>query len=518
MDYQWFFPLFHHFRCLFLVSTFERAFDWISCCCRDDRPDRWDLVCTVLQPLGWQARLTCTAHPHSAVRRRSALVLHPLFLLLLISWSGLCVLPPAYAVLVSPRGTAIDGALTVRGELNVAAGLQVQGIDVMATLLQLQQTLDAHSDLIQEQRAEIDMLKLQNEQLLDNLTSSIAAAITQQAGKSEGGTQQPSGQIDANALLLSSLDSRMVALQFQMASLNASLQSQPPTEVNLALVSQLSWIETNWTARFNSMEGTVSAVSDRLLAVESLTADGINGQNAANASLIADLAMLASLGSRMSALESVVQRANLTLSLRMGALEVELVQDVDATLTSLQTQINNQTVQQTNAVVQLRALLATQQSMTDVLGQEYSSLRGRLDAVNQSAVDSTFALTARIAASTQMQITNNLTLSSTILALSVRTSAVEGRQAAVNSSLNSLTLRISAVEQLQPSSLRTPLYSTLTDLRDFAGQSQLVISVRQMQGWIECSTGQVQHQHRLLSVSQVATRRAPPAIYASLWR
>jgi hypothetical protein len=114
----------------------------------------------------------------------------------------------------------------------------------------------------------------------------------------------------------------------------------------------------------------------------------------------------------------------------------------------------------------------------------HSTLIAALQMAHRSTVDAAFTLAAQLAALVQVQSTSNMSLSSTISSLTLRVSAVETQQAASNSTLSYLSSRISAVEQLQPSLPFTVLYSTLRDLRNVDGQSQLVRSVMQMQGWI----------------------------------
>jgi hypothetical protein len=228
--------------------------------------------------------------------------------------------------------------------------------------------------------------------------------------------------------------------------------------------SSLQSASMSLSSRVSLAEGSLTSAAQ----ANALQAAQITALQLANYSL---QTAAAALNVRISAAEA----SQVSLS-QSGAMQDMLIAALQSSNSSLQAASMSLSSRMSGAEADLSSVVQT--------ASQQSTLLSVLQASNRSSVEYSLALAAQVAALQQVLLNSNASLSSAVISLAARSSALELQEAAANTTVASLALRIVAVEQIQPSLQPTLLYSTLVDLRNAAGQSQLVTSVKQMTGWI----------------------------------
>jgi hypothetical protein len=420
------------------------------------------------------------------------------------------------ATLVSSTGYLLDAALEVPS-VHASRLLMVGTLDVAAAISQLQATAAQFS-------SEANAISLLQATVLAQSVSfdALRATVLAQGQSLQTYSQQVEAQQEASqqqANTISQLQTRVNELydllQQQTTLLTEALDghSTPVTASSPASSSDLSSLNhtiLQQGERLDKLQDSLNELSSTVTVGEEIW----NVQlSALNSSLVMQEAATMSLSTRLSTSETVAT----SLADRVVAEGVSVnslltrMFDVEGRVAAAEglagdTKLANTIQQHTNDIAQLQAANHSSAELVNSLAlgltntkAQLSALTDRVSIDESNAVALTVRMTNAESLSGSTLLSNtvalqsgqilalqhaNSTVSAATIALAARVFSVESNLLASNSSMNTLQSRIFAVEWLQPSPAITPFYSTLMDLRNSAGQSQLVTDLRRTVGWI----------------------------------
>jgi hypothetical protein len=375
---------------------------------------------------------------------------------------------------------------------------------------QLSTTVNQMQATEQQMRSDITSLSAREDQSCRQLAA-LNSSLTQQAATATAFSLR----LTSTETNISTLSTRMSAAELAVIALTSRVAAEESLSVSLQ--SRMSTAETNVTelatrlaadestsvsnsasilSRMSNAETAATQLASRVSAAESLTGgtllastvavhtDQIAALQAANSSSVSVTSALAArLVASESAAISLTARVAAAESLTGGTILAQTAALNAAQILALQLQ-NSSTISAAAALTM--RVSAVEGAVTSLSQRSVSQtiLITQLQVANSSISDAAAALTSRVSAAEASLVS----ISATSMLHASQLSSLQNSNSSLYASLLSISARLLAVEQLSPPSATsiqpTILYSTLTDLLSFAGQSQLVTAVRQQQGWI----------------------------------
>jgi chromosome segregation ATPase len=292
--------------------------------------------------------------------------------------------------------------------------------------------------------------------------------------------------LSARMSVVETAASSIRTLASQLDLLNSTQQSQALNFVNLSvLVSAIESASSSLTARMSAAESLSGGTQLSLTAA--LHSSQIAALQQAN---ISEQAGAAAVRARLSTAESTLT----DVSVRLAAAESLTTFSPPTPLVSAILAFNSSINQQSGQIRALQQANSTLSTGLNFVSNHVSAaetaasmLTGRVTAAESLLgvlVNTSRLHTDQIAALQRANQSSSSLVSGLSFSLSVIAQQQLSTNASLSISLSALAARISAVEQLSPVLPLSVLYSTLTDLRDSSGSSELVTDVRRLTGWI----------------------------------